>query len=172
MHKNTLYKIETEELIKQIDIADAKTREKEDEVTLLRAEYERKMKLQEERILFRRSKQDEREVFEVKRLCGLEKEELQRKVDEMREEVDYYTGKVSKLETENRSIRLGKDNSKRVRELEEEVEQLKTQVAGRVVVVKEQENINVRNIQKELSKEEQVRMQRELQQLELMVRGY
>ncbi|MFN9941317.1 MAG: hypothetical protein ACK56I_17740 [bacterium] len=34
MHKINLYKIETEELIKQIDLADAKTREKEDDLRL------------------------------------------------------------------------------------------------------------------------------------------
>ena len=62
MHKINLYKIETEELIKQIDLADSKTREKEDDLKLLEAEYERKMKLQEERILFRRSKNENREV--------------------------------------------------------------------------------------------------------------
>ncbi len=45
VHKNNLYKIETEELIKQIDLADAKTRNKEDELKLLQAEYERKLKL-------------------------------------------------------------------------------------------------------------------------------
>ena len=44
-HKINLYKIETEELIKQIDLADAKTREKEDELKLVNIEYDRKMKL-------------------------------------------------------------------------------------------------------------------------------
>jgi hypothetical protein len=67
IHKINLYKIETEELIKQIDLADAKTRNKEDDLKLLQAEYERKMKLQEERILFRVSKQEERETVELKR---------------------------------------------------------------------------------------------------------
>lgn len=82
VHKNNLYKIETEELIKQIDLADAKTRDKEDELKLLQAEYDRKLKLQEERILFRKSKNEEREVFEIKRVHGLEKEELQKKIED------------------------------------------------------------------------------------------
>jgi hypothetical protein len=81
VHKINLYKIETEELIKQIDLADAKTREKEDEVKLVHAEYERKMKLQEDRILFKRSKNDEREVFDLKREHTIEKEELLQKQD-------------------------------------------------------------------------------------------
>jgi hypothetical protein len=45
VHKINLYKIETEELIKQIDLADAKTREKDDELRLQEAEYDRKLKL-------------------------------------------------------------------------------------------------------------------------------
>jgi hypothetical protein len=67
MHKINLYKIETEDLIKQIDLADSKTREKEDELRLMEAEYDRKMKLQEERILMRRSKNEERGIYELKR---------------------------------------------------------------------------------------------------------
>lgn len=45
VHKNNLYKIETEELLKQIDLADAKAREKEDELRLAQAEYDRKLQL-------------------------------------------------------------------------------------------------------------------------------
>jgi hypothetical protein len=45
MHKINLYKIETEELIKQIDLADSKNRELEDELKLQEAEYEKKMQL-------------------------------------------------------------------------------------------------------------------------------
>lgn len=67
MHKINLYKIETEDLIKQIDLADAKTREKEDELHLMRADYDHKMKLQEERILLRRSKADDRSQLEIRR---------------------------------------------------------------------------------------------------------
>lgn len=82
MHKINLYKIETEELIKQIDLADAKTREKEDELRLTEAEYDRKMKLQEERILFRRGKNEERDTYEIKRKHGIEMEELKMKMNE------------------------------------------------------------------------------------------
>ena len=70
-HKINLYQVETEALIKQIDSADAKTREKEDELRLMEAEYDRKMKLQEERILYRRGKNDDREMYEVKRNHGI-----------------------------------------------------------------------------------------------------
>ena len=90
VHKNQLYKLETEELIKQIDLADAKAREKEDELRLCEAEWERKLKLQDERHRFRASKQEEREVYEVRRLAGIEKEEADKKLMEAKEEIEYY----------------------------------------------------------------------------------
>lgn len=130
VHKNNLYKIETEELLKQIDLADAKAREKEDELRLAQAEYDRKLQLQEQRILFRQSKQEERETYELKRQHMLEKEEMARLVEDSKEQVDYYAQKVAKLEAENASLRLGRDANKRVKELEEEVEALKVQLAN------------------------------------------
>jgi hypothetical protein len=39
-----LYRVETEELIKQIDVADAKSREKEDLLNLKEAEFERALR--------------------------------------------------------------------------------------------------------------------------------
>ena len=83
VHKCNLYKVETEELIKQIDLADARARSKEDDLRLCEAEYERKLKLQEERILFRQSKSEEREVYEVRRTAMLEREELQKKLEDI-----------------------------------------------------------------------------------------
>ena len=124
-HKINLYSIETEELIKQIDLADAKTREKEDELRLMEAEYDRKMKLQEERILFRRAKNEEREINELKRTHALDLDEVKAKVTEAEEEIHYYKSKVDKIEVENRQLRLGKGDNKRMKELENEVEFLK-----------------------------------------------
>ena len=46
------------------------------------AEYDRKMKLQEERILFRRGKNEERDTYEIKRKHGIEMEELKMKMNE------------------------------------------------------------------------------------------
>ena len=43
-HRNNLYRVETEELIKQIDVADAKSREKEDLLNLKEAEFERALR--------------------------------------------------------------------------------------------------------------------------------
>lgn len=69
----------------------------------------------------RKSKNDEREQRELERKHYLEIEELKIKMDERLEELDYYKTKTDKLEAENNSIRIGKGDNKRVRELENEV---------------------------------------------------
>ena len=95
---------------------------------LQEAEYERKLKLQEERILFRQSKSEEREVYEVRRQAQIERELLQKQLEDAKEEIDYFQKKVAKIEAENKGLRLNSDNHKRQRELEEEFERLKAQV--------------------------------------------
>ena len=56
----------------------------------------------------------------------IEKEELQRKVEESKEEIDYFMQKVAKIEAENKSLRLDKDSNKRMKELEDEIAILKS----------------------------------------------
>lgn len=53
-------------MIKEIDMADAKTREKDNDLVLAQAEYDRKLKLVEERILFRRGKNEDRTILDLK----------------------------------------------------------------------------------------------------------
>jgi len=106
-------------------LADAKTREKEDELRLCEAEYDRKLKLQEERILMRRSKNEERGAYELKREHSIQLDEMKHKLAEKDEEIDYYRTKAEKLETENQSLRTGKGDNKKVRELENELEMVK-----------------------------------------------
>ncbi len=120
-HRCNLYRVETEELIKQIDVADAKTREREDQLTLKEAEFERKLRAQEERILYRRGKSEEREIVEVKREHAIQLEELQRKYEEMREENEYLNTKVAKLEQSNKELRLQKDPKDHTQKLESEI---------------------------------------------------
>jgi glutaredoxin 2 len=67
-------------------------------------------------------------VYEVKRQAMLERDELNKKLEDQKEELDYFTQKVAKLESENKTLRLGNNYSKRIKELEEEVESLKMQV--------------------------------------------
>lgn len=66
VHRQNLFTIESEQLIKQIDMADAKTREKEDELVLARADYDRKLKLMEERILYKREVDVDRKLVDLK----------------------------------------------------------------------------------------------------------
>ena len=120
-HRNNLYRVETEELIKQIDIADAKTREKEDMLNLKEAEFERNLRQYEERILYRRGKGEEREVLEVRREYSIQIEELKQKMAEKQEENDYLNEKVAKLETQNRELRLSKDPKSEIKKLESEL---------------------------------------------------
>lgn len=120
-HRCNLYRVETEELIKQIDVADAKTREREDQLTLKEAEFDRKLRAQEERILFRRGKSEEREILDVKREHQIQLEELMRKYEIMREENEYLNTKVAKLEQTNKDLRLQKDPSETTKKLESEI---------------------------------------------------
>jgi hypothetical protein len=63
----------------------------------------------------------------------LEREELQKKISDQQEEIDYFNQKVTKIEVENRSLRLGKDQNKKIKELEEQVELLRaSQNSGQV----------------------------------------
>ena len=124
-HRNNLYRVETEELIKQIDIADAKTREKEDMLNLKEAEFERNLRQYEDRILYRRGKGEEREVLEVRREYSIQIEELKQKMAEKQEENDYLNEKVAKLETQNRELRLSKDPKSEIKKLESELAYLR-----------------------------------------------
>lgn len=67
----------------------------------MEAEYDRKMKLQEERILMRRSKNEERGNYELKREHSIQIEQINQKVLEKEEELDYFKQKCEKLEVEN-----------------------------------------------------------------------
>ena len=127
-HKINLYHVETESLIKQIDQADAKTREKEDELKLMEVDYDRKMKLQEERILYRRGKNDERQLYEVKRNHDIKVDELHMKIGELNNDIDYHKKKIDKLEVENKQLRLGGMENKRIKELHNECEMLRVQL--------------------------------------------
>lgn len=155
-------------MIKQIDLADARARTKEDDARLLEVEYERKLKMQEERILMRHSKNEDREIYELKRMHAIEKEEGARKVEEAQEEIDYYQKKVAKIEAENKALRVGSDSGRRVKELEDEVAALKQQLNVQARIEVKQQAFQ----SKELTKEEQVKLQREVQQLDLMLKGY
>lgn len=74
----------------------------------------------------RRANQENRDLYETKRLNAIEVDEVKNKMDAKEEECDYYKSKCEKLEAENQSLRTGKGDNKKVRELENEIEMLKS----------------------------------------------
>ena len=89
MQQTNLYRVEAEELKRQIDVADANARVKEDEVRLLEREHEQKMRLLEERTTFRSSREESRAVNELKSELRMTKHSLETQVREKEEELDY-----------------------------------------------------------------------------------
>jgi FtsZ-binding cell division protein ZapB len=55
--------------------------------------------------MMRRSKNEERGAYELKRKHQLESDEMKSKMDEMNEELDYFKSKIDKLEVENNQLR-------------------------------------------------------------------
>lgn len=106
-------------------MADAKTREKEDELVLARAEYERKLKLVEERILYRRDVDQDRKVLDLKHEHQVEISNAKVKQSELQEQIDYLNEKVNKLLTENKSIRVTADTKGELKRLQDENAMLK-----------------------------------------------
>lgn len=110
-------------------MADAKTREKEDELVLARAEYDRKLKLMEERILYKREVDGDRKLHDLKHEQHIELQNAKAKQDELQEQVDYLNEKCNRLLTENKSIRLNKDTKGDTKRLEDEIALLKDQLS-------------------------------------------
>lgn len=90
-------------------MADAKTREKESDLIIAQAEYDRKVKQVEERILYSRGKQEDRKVLDLKHEHAVALEELKQKNDEKAEEINYLNEKVLKLQDENKNLKVNKD---------------------------------------------------------------
>jgi len=64
----------------------------------------------------------------LKRAHQLQIEELKSEILKGKEEIDYLSQKTEKLDQENTSLRLGKGDNKRMKELENEVDLLKMQL--------------------------------------------
>ena len=125
----------------------------------------------------RRANQENRDLYETKRQNAIEIDEIKNKMDAQQEELDYYKSKCEKLEAENQSLRTGKGDNKRMRELENEIEMLKNQASSgnsgpQIAAPSQTRDVDLRDIKNDLSKDEQVRVQKELAQLDLIVKGY
>ena len=58
--------------------------------------------------MFKRGKTEEREINESRREHQIEKEALQLKMEELRDENDYLNTKISKIEATNKELRLAR----------------------------------------------------------------
>ena len=125
----------------------------------------------------RKSKNEEREIRELESKHNIEIQELKIKLDERLEELDYYKTKTEKLDAENTSLRVGKGDNKKMREMENEIQLLKAQLeemktsGGQSTISTGPGNQDLR-VKKNLTQDEQIQLQRELQQLDLIVKGY
>ena len=70
-HANNLYRVQVESLIKEVDLADARAREKEDALVVRNAEIERELAQQDDRLKFWKSKNEERTLTDLKHAHSL-----------------------------------------------------------------------------------------------------
>ena len=124
-----VYRVEIEGLKRQIDISDSNAKTKEEEAKRIQEDYERKIKLAEERHAVQSVKQESREVNELKRENRLLKDAHEEEMRVKFEEVDYLTKRCEKLEAENVSLRVGnkaaRDAEAKAKKYEEEVHSLR-----------------------------------------------
>jgi len=153
-HKIELYKIETEELIKQLDYSEARVKDLEAENTKLKEELERRAKLLEERIRLSESAAEERAVRSTTRKFEMEKEEAERLCKQY--EIELRKTQQELRATDQEKLELRKklqekyDESQKVQELEHQIYLLKNQGSA---TQKIEENQN-KDIQKEMEVQE------------------
>lgn len=157
-HKIELYKIETEELIKQVDFNEARAKDLQVENNLLKAEMEKKEKGAEERLKMTESRTSERLVKELTRQFELEKEDFLRRKNEMEIDMNRIKADYAKLEGENRELRTKvfsfRENEEKVKDLEHQIFTLTNkEPAERSEAVKESPNEELR---KELIMQDQL----------------
>jgi len=90
-------------------MADAKTREKDNDLVLAHAEHDRKLKLLEERILFRRGKNEDRSLLDLKQEHALALEAVKESNEDKQEEINYLNEKINKLTVQVEQLTLKKD---------------------------------------------------------------
>ena len=124
-----IYRVEIEALKRQVDIADGNAKTKEEDAKRIQEDYERKIKLIEERHAVQSVKQESRELNELKRENRLLKDAHEEEIRIKFEEIDYLTKRCEKLEAENVSLRVGnkaaRDADAKAKKYEEEVHSLR-----------------------------------------------
>ena len=150
-------------------MADAKTRQAQEDLMVARAEADRELQNVQHRILYSRGKQEERSLVDLKREHSLAIEQIKQTAAEQLEEIDYLKEKVIKLETKNKELYMMKDSKDEMKTLENKVELLQAQVDKY-----ENQNRDVRSagdgsIRANLSAQEQVTLQKQLNQYARMI---
>ena len=153
-------------------MADSKTREKESDLIIAQAEYDRKVTQMSERILYSRGKQEERTILDIKHEHAIALEELKSKNDENSEEISYLNEKVLKLQDENKNLKVNKDSKNAQRELEQKVAHLTAQLEQVENQTKyKTAEFSSAAVKKDLSPIEQMNLQKENEQLKRIVDG-
>lgn len=158
-HKIELYKIETEELIKQVDYNEARVKDLEAENNTLKKDIDRKDKINEERIKITESRTSERTIKEIARQFELEKEENLRVRKELETEIARLKTENLHTEGENRELRSKiwslRDQESRIKDLEVQNYNLSQKLPSSVLEAPPKSSSN-EAIQKELESQEQL----------------
>lgn len=125
----------------------------------------------------RRTKDESRELYELKRNHDIELLEIKNKIDDKDEENEYFKKKIERLETDNQQLRVGKGDSKKMRELENQVHTLQAQLqqsgkGGASGIPSQSSNMDLRNVKKTLTQDETLSLQKEMAQLDMIIKGY
>ena len=150
-------------------MADAKTREKDNELVLANAEYERKLKLVEERILYRRGKNEDRTIMDLKQEQALALDQLKQSNEEKQEEIDYLNEKVNKLIVQVEQLTLKKDQKGEVKKLEAQVAMMQAKIEEHENVTKVKSDFS--SCKGNLTPVQQVELQKEVTQFSRIIDG-
>ena len=109
-------------------MADAKTRQAQEDLIIAKAEADREVSNVQQRLLYNRGKQEERSLVELKREHSLAIEQLKQTLYEKQEEIDYLQTKVMKLEEKNKELIMMKDSKDELKKMEAQISILQAQV--------------------------------------------
>ena len=158
-HKIELFKIETEELIRQVDYTETRVKDLEAENINLKIDIERREKIADERLKLTESRILERTIKEKTREFEIEKEENLRIRKDIEIENTQLKSENLQLEGENRELRSKiwslRDQEEKIKELEQENYLMSQRLYGERGTEKPKELVT-ESIQKELHTQEQL----------------
>jgi hypothetical protein len=165
-HKTELYKIEIEEILKQVDFSEARNRDLEAEIQSLKNEIDRRAQFAEERVRMSETRSEERVNKELMRQFTIEKEELLSKLALIQKDLDFYKTKAEKSEEESKEL---KNRLKSKRDQDDRVKQLEGTVFQLEAKLKEREGIQGRDFSYSGAPKE---WSKEFEAQEQLIKGY